>query len=1115
MKKNIVLIETDGGTGTGILYPCRYEWKEPYTQSFVIFTNKHVLEDIGYEEKIEDVKDYCILHIYDDNGNKVEDEDIKKVQMHVPVQDAYLYHDIAALLVCIADTVSLTPETNIFEEELINREMLFMEGYPGVMLDDAVSQKVQLQGMAKSIFPINEKMGVYQISDDYHWYNDYNDYKLMRGFSGGPVYIERNGKFYLVGMNQSVSDIHSGENPFKLAYYIKAKYILEYLRDTNGIIFRKEKDDSYTIEWIANLREAFSKYENEHTLLLIGGSGAGKSSFALDFAYSKDKIHAINDGQTTRTNVVYEYSLWCERPKATIRFLDKESFARTMAQKLGAHPYIKIWEAVFGIEGNDVKDEMYYIKNCYYFMRKILGSNNEIVNNIEEVLLKDRFDTSKIDKVRDIYEVEPDDAEMIMGIYEEALIIMLNWLPIGLVKFICDKQYLDSFMSHSEKKESDFSDVKKALIKIIDASVDIEFKNLLVEKIVNNILMYFSTKDYRRYQERWSEIIPIYEQLIKDEVLLKQNIEKVCEQNIKQVLVKTLFDINGFFSLQEFGLQDEDIMKEISNINVFRSKGKKGIEIDYSDIYEKTYGILLKKVEQLRNYRKKKGKTGTEVGEIEIDIANMTENEEQLLTQCLQVTKDNKSWTGMIQSIYIQDRISNQYALMLKELKIKRIRILDTCGLDHVSRDSNIMDTLYDIRVRYEMDLGIMPNEYSIVYVKKLDAGKPDELRNIIPQVYKVIPQAPIYCVFTGIDIYYGDRINDVQAINWSERNRRNCPKVVKYIYDNKQALVSGMVCSQDRKENLYRVLKNNLVPFCGSDKLVNEKYAYYENNQKYVRMILSSIMLKEFDCLEIVDTKKLRSYLENGRRAEAFLAMVFRKASEKDWYRMHHSTVTANYKRISGQKEKQLGFWRSFKHQWNQLFEDAYVYVANNYAGDMLCEFEEGRGAVEATILSISSKYLGSINNLLLFEWHDRNLFRLILEDMYKAKNDTDQEYIYQYNPFEDKIDASEFGDIQKRREYMKDVNNFEKGYDGNAEIRRRFVEFFIDTLIEALNNSNKYKTRNLITVDKNFTEALDNLIDIFDEKYGMDEGKVRLFKSFVEYHIKRRKEGKESKES
>lgn len=186
---------------------------------------------MGVNSKPSD--DFCksiILQIYDDNGIIVADKFIKRILIHNSKNNENKNNDIAALLICIDERVSITLDTMIYQEELEDRETLYMEGYPGVMINDEVSQKVQLEGVAKNIFPQNNMIGVYQIRDDYHWYNNYNDLKLMEGYSGSPVYIKQEKESFLVGMNQSIADIESGENPFKLVYYIKIVYMLDYLR---------------------------------------------------------------------------------------------------------------------------------------------------------------------------------------------------------------------------------------------------------------------------------------------------------------------------------------------------------------------------------------------------------------------------------------------------------------------------------------------------------------------------------------------------------------------------------------------------------------------------------------------------------------------------------------------------------------------------------------------------------------------------------------------------------------------------------------------------------------------------------------------------------------------
>lgn len=228
MRKNVVLIETIDSMGTGIMYPCKIaeDMRRKNAQYFIIFTNAHVLQDIGNAKKEENAKNQIQLQFFDDLGERVREEAIEEIRVFHPGWSLEKEDDIAALLVAVSNVVTITLETAIYGKALDNRETLYMEGYLGIMSEDEVSQKIQLQGMEKSIFPENKKLGVYQITDDYHWYNDFHDRQLLSGLSGSPVYIEKNGQTMLVGINQSVSDIRHGENPFKLVYYIKMESVL-------------------------------------------------------------------------------------------------------------------------------------------------------------------------------------------------------------------------------------------------------------------------------------------------------------------------------------------------------------------------------------------------------------------------------------------------------------------------------------------------------------------------------------------------------------------------------------------------------------------------------------------------------------------------------------------------------------------------------------------------------------------------------------------------------------------------------------------------------------------------------------------------------------------------
>ena len=191
--------------------------------------------------------------IYDQNGNLIDMELISDIRLFV--QDLSKntstenLEDIAAFLIGFSSEIKIDLEIKIIWEDK-QLDTIYIEGFPKVLYDDEISSKIQLQGKYKKVFPENKKFGIFQIIDDYHWYSNFKDLKLFQGFSGGPIYSQKENTHFIVGLNQSVLNISDGENPFKLLYYYKMKYVLEYLREKGCIIFRKNQDCSASMRWI-------------------------------------------------------------------------------------------------------------------------------------------------------------------------------------------------------------------------------------------------------------------------------------------------------------------------------------------------------------------------------------------------------------------------------------------------------------------------------------------------------------------------------------------------------------------------------------------------------------------------------------------------------------------------------------------------------------------------------------------------------------------------------------------------------------------------------------------------------------------------------------------------
>lgn len=1106
VKQNIVLIETVENIGTGIIYPCSYDNTLEDCNSYIVFTNRHVLSDIEEECGIDkDFKNSIILQIFDDEGNIVQDKYIKRVQIFVKLNEMEYHNDIAALLVLVKKNVSLNLETKIYQEELEDREIVYMEGYPGVMLDDEISQKVQLEGRIKSIFPTNNYVGVYQISDDYHWYNNYRDLKLMEGFSGSPVYkvIDRN--TFILGMNQSIANIENGENPFKLVYYLKMQYVLEYLREAGCIIYGKIDKQVYHIEWIYGLHEEIKSYKNKPTFLLLGGSGAGKSSFARDFALHGENFNSTNDGQTTRTNVIYDFSIFSDKNEAIVTLMSMEDFYKRMEQLNRIKPMLFVYYKLFGLtQINSTSNNFTYLENMYYLVERILlwknTSNDKksrvLLNDIDEILLlRKNYDTEKL-----------------LYIYNDVAEILLAHIPLNQVKFICDKDAIlrlhkkvwnkNLYRKIFGENSSEIKEFRSIVQEIWEGEIDSNIEEVLFEES--------KSKDfnYKEYQVKCYHAI-------KDKIGFdnsNQIQEYIDNRDIRNELYNIMATVNGFFDISEFEFvfsreQFQSAMNEWEEtIIVVKEKNKAKLNIDKMfeeycrGIYEKLYKAI-------------KYKFKIESNSIKINLNETTKEQKELITMCLQVNS-GKSLTGIVKTVKVRDCISNEYALLMKELKISKLTILDTHGLDHVEWEGGTKYALQEIVYQYKEDKDIPLDDIGVLYIKKLDSGRPEELKNILPYVYETIPQAPVYCVFSGIDIFYSSNEKQIAKISWNGKKEVEYPKSVQYILSNegRDEIIKNIRCSKERKSNFYLVLKNNLVAYCGRKELGKLKYDYYENNIKQVRKLLTSMIMKEFSSLEIVNKKELESILKKEvvkEKAIILLAKVFEKASVNAWCSYHWKTVEANFYRIA--RKNTLGFSGVNHHKWNQLFHEAFTYVMSEENSEFLEEFKNGRDAIEAALINMETKFLGNNDNLngMNLDESNKNKFRMILEKMYSVCD-------YRYNPFNDiSISVEEIfrEKLEDKRifinDYLDDVVNFLRGFNGSKEIREEFFEFFMETLLLQIDEDNNAKSENLINLNVSFLKALKSMENEFIMKYDSketDDAKDK-FNMLLNYYFKDKK--------
>lgn len=1093
MKNNIVLLKTYLSRATGIMYPCNYDMAGN-NQPYIIFTCAHLFDEMEKLPKDgDDIKEYININIFDDDGNVIDKSEIAEIKYHIPKLENEKFCDVAVLLVLIRPYKRISLKTKVFNGELENRTTVFVEGYPAVMLDDEINQKIQLMGLSKQMFPDKKELGMYQIEDEYHWYNNFLDKKLLEGFSGSPVYIKENDDISILGMNESVVNIENGKNPFKIVYYLKFRYILDLLRKSRCIFFIPEADGSIKIDWILDLEGVLMKDDKKDlTMLMFGDSGAGKSSFAHTFAYHSKYLKITGGGQTTRTNIAYKFNLLSGKNAAKVRFMSEDEFVEMMKNKNRVKSWNVFFRKIAKIESISINDNGNTFLSYVY---KFLSGRKDYRKDILGYLLgNDRNEENTND---------------ITSIYDKIIKSIINIIEMDQIPFVFDKEKIEEWyynyrtQINGRRSSEDGEEIFKKILADTEKIID--------KKIYNSLFKHFNsnTKEFN-----WDSYYKdINDSFNKDNVVDEENKnvklikDKLYSDEFLSEYAKSLLSIEGFFALSEFNISG--IEEILSNVREKLEKDKKekqenrqiqlldlekfDVQVKLDEISETIYISAYKCImNSIYNDLKNVSLKECDKDIVTFELDKMTQHETILLTRCLRVI-DNKSYTGMIQSVEIEDEISDIYAMTLKKMRIRSITLLDTCGLNHVENDETSLVKVRNIITRYR-DAGVKFEDVAVLYVKKLDAGRPDELRNIIPIIVRALPKAPMYCVFTGTDIFYGRNVCRMQNIQWEKEKEEKLPKPVKFIINQDyEEILKSVEMRPARKRHFGLILKNNLIAFCGDKEFSEKNFDVFSSNLLNVSKLLASISLNEYTSLMLVNPDKIKKKLDDPKcrtEIEKLLRAIFERASVKSWNSLHHNISKANYVRIHNSDRNDMGFEGACRHRWSQLFHDAYDDVVAGKSSDFLDLFDENEVmAVEGALLKMSDKYFLGEDKMLFKKnfanGEEKNDFRRLLEEMYEG--DIEGEKIYKYNPFKKNDKNVEFVNLSKEDavKYLEDVVDFEKGLKNEA-ILKKFSDCFCNALINQIREDNKTKPVALVNINDDLKKAIDELEINFKNKFG-----------------------------
>ena len=511
--RNVVHIETFKRTGSGVLLKCDVDIRdtmETDEDSYIVLTNYHVIQDLN--QNTHEQKDYVDLKIKDVDGEFINSKFITHV-FAVSGNNYDSSSDIAALLVIIKKCCKIVCSNDIYMGTE-NNLYIESEGYPHVFQNDLINRELSFKGEVKKYN--REGIGIYKIADDYHGYSDISDKALMEGLSGAPVYSVYENKEYLIGINQSVCNIGNGKNPFKMVYFLSIRRVLDWLR-SEGIILYEYRHRNVKILWMKNSQKVVKlDLTKPKKVVLVGGSGAGKSSFMKTLCQNGGILDSVGDGQTTRTTISYDLSVFCKEPYILIGFQNKKKFF----EKRKGQIILRLIELNlcyrFGMDRkNIVANPLVYLQDIFLPLDHLARQKDKKELNT----LKDELDEliQLISKTLYMCEMDEDLEEykdMIRVAYEKII------------------TFLEKYSNISEKKECG-GEGKPLLHK------------MLSKKKLEKYLKDHQTEDIDNYYES------ILQDQSSDETMIN---EEQLRWDFREVITKE----EGFFDISEFYYLDSE-----------------------------------------------------------------------------------------------------------------------------------------------------------------------------------------------------------------------------------------------------------------------------------------------------------------------------------------------------------------------------------------------------------------------------------------------------------------------------------------------------------------------------------------------------------------------------
>lgn len=870
-------------------------------------------------------------------------------------------------------------------------------------------------------------------------------------------------------------------------------------------------------------------------IVLIGGSGAGKSSFLKSLCQHGNLLGSVGDGQTTRATIVYELSTKNTNPRIIISFKKKKDFVDDRKKSI----LYRCYELI--------------LCNIYKMVKKDISSNplsylQDMVLPLS-TLMKRESNEEKKDEVRRLlneinHVIHSSDIEVDLEDFDDEIMLVYE----NMIQFLDDysiKNHPNQMIQHGFFNKKKYETFKKQKIQ---HGVFNEKQNK-DETIYDKYLAFILDTESNQVQKREEILVSDFKNLITREegffdiseffFLGEQNeMKNYCNNLFEKYFIKNenlVFtnEYSQYFKENENDFEIKNVNNENDDFEV-ENADKEITEMTFNQRINAFYGTIYQKIAELM---KKKGISVA--GYMTYDLENTNAKELKIIA-CYMRKVGKDSLTSIVESVEVDDIFADQYAYDMHCNKIDRLVCYDTCGIDHIERMNpkiyfkDLFNKIKGKKKNRNGEFFFRRSIDAIVYVKKLDSEKPTELEKMLPIINGMEEATPIFCLFTAIDQYINEKNDFPDCMVWNdefynkwknESEEYLFPKIVENMYEN-PSFVEAIQSPNYIKDKISKFILNHMVPFSAKYEVNDD--AIIDLNLHSLLYIMNSILKDEWNIGFIPPTSEDGEVNKEGedviiikKAIQEDLVKMFLMASRTNWSSRHNSTVRANFRRIYRYDEnydkyqKELGLTRTHIDRWDNLLEAGYSESFLSEDSNTIKILHSEWKVSKSKVYSVLSRLKNDIITENMGTWKntekkisDKNseeikeTLRDYFEEMYANKD------LFEINIFERQNSIGNYEDYREKVNFLDEVCNFEKVLLKSPEIKERIIQFIYDSIHTALSKDNFIFLNGLYLYDQKFKESIEyieNLIKNYsDEKFLTQENDNLNKKSIWEMIMK-----------